>query len=632
MSSAAAAAAEAAAASSAEAKVRWDTDEFLLAAFEHLSLPVAIKSGAHLVCRRWYELIRRQANWRRQCLRLEIPLLDVPNPDEFDWYPHFASAYTSLKTKNALYQAIASRKNVFISGPGGVGKSRMIDDLRHGFASKDVTVALTAPTGSAAHLIRGCTINRWSSCGIFDGTPEELAGRMRGPAKRKWRDTHVLIIDEVSMLSRAVLEKLDRVARIVRGRPDNFFGGLQVIFSGDFCQLPPVSRDALSPEGQFVINSPVWEANVDHVFEFHHIFRSQDSRFSELLLRARLGTITDEDYALLQSRVNAPIEHIEGTGIIPTQLYAHNDDADRANAGFLAALETPAKEFQMYVGTTLRTSEDDQFRRPDGRRFAAVRAETAVKKNCPVPETLVLKKGAQVILVVNVDPDNGLVNGARGVVEDVDHPKGPVVRFASGLVVIERHTWERPELSDNNEPVTVTVRQYPLKLGWAMTVHRSQGVTLNAAVIDLGVNNFAAGMAYVQLSRVKSLASLSISNLDRASIFTNPTAKNFYDFLVRTKSHKGFVDQLSSTMFPLIGEMLELADEIPRITAEREARLAEREAARATLSLDDAMRMNAEDFKRREQAAGASASAAADAAEANARRRNGGRPRKYFRQ
>jgi hypothetical protein len=243
--------------------------------------------------------------------------------------------------------------------------------------------------------------------------------------------------------------------------------------------------------------------------------------------------------------------------------------------------------------------------------FTAERAERAARARSAVPERAVFKDGAQVILTVNLAPDDGLVNGSRGVVTDVDATRtGVEVTFACGVVrVIEPYEWvHENELGDRNELAVVVVRQIPLILGWASTIHRAQGMTLDCVEVDLGPQIFSAGMAYVALSRVRELGSLSFLQFAPEKVYAKPVVKAYYDFVERNGTHAGFLDQVNRVAWPRVSEMRALAARLPAITEQRDAacerrraEAVEREEAIGGMSLAAAYAARMQQFVQQQQ-------------------------------
>lgn len=427
---------------------------------------------------------------------------------------------TLNKKQQLAYDYMCQGLNVFITGPGGTGKSLLIHKFNTEFRNKR-TIAITSTTGISALLIGGTTLHSYAGIGLGNGTVDELYEkvRMNPKAKQRWNRVDTLIIDEISMLSPELLDKLDQLASKIRysgasSLPLNLrkpFGGIQLIFAGDFLQLPVVNNS-----DTFAFESKSWEKCVHKVVHLTEIMRQKDAEFQKALSELRMGEISKETRKLLESRVGVELSNTNG--IKPTKIFTTNAMVDIINEVELDNLvkEDPTLEFYEY-----ETSIDFyDFVRNRNQMMEKYR------KSCIAPEQIQLCKGAQVMLLHNLDLERGLANGSRGVVVDFigDNKILPIVRFVNGEeTIIDDYTWEIEE--DGKKQVSIT--QMPLKLAWAVSVHRSQGCTLDYAEIDLS-NVFEYGQAYVALSRVKTKDGLSISNINFDCIRAHPKARQYY--------------------------------------------------------------------------------------------------------
>ena len=536
---------------------------------------VACSNGLNLVCREWTDMIHSPAPWKDACVEHNIPLVTSASSD-VDWRAHFLSASKSRWTRQQMMRAILANKSVLMTGPGGTGKTETIKTLHAGLEDIDVNVHVTAMTAAAASLIDGSTVHRWLGAGLAQAPVEVLLRKLSRVGRQNVRETRVLIIDEISMCSRVFFEKLDAICRAVRRTPHKFLGGIQLIASGDFFQLPPVGDRNVPGSDQFVFQSPVWEQGIDSVFAFEHIYRSSDPDFSALLLRARCGKLDVPDIRGLTARVRDPLAEVRASGIVPTRMHCHRADVDSFNQQQLAGIPRPATTYDMRVTGHLVDVNDttSTFAAPRTYAFRWDRARRAIIASSSVPERSTFKDGAQVILTANLRPDDGLVNGSRGVVTNANHPQGGVeVRFACGqTIVVSRFEWTHErQLSDSNEPMCVIAEQIPLILGWASTIHRAQGMTLDCVEVSLGQSVFAPGMGYVALSRVRTLASLSFLDFLPTSIYSKPVVKAYYTYIEENGTHLGFLRQINQIPFPLVSHMRALAAKLPELTAQRNA-------------------------------------------------------------
>ena len=420
------------------------------------------------------------------------------------------------------FAAVEAGKSIFITGPGGTGKSYLIQALYTLIPERtNKHVAVTAMTGCASLLLGryAKTLHSWSGIGLGRGTAIQLATAIRrsGRSFRRWLATDILVIDEVSMLTSELLEKLDEVAKIVR-RDTRPFGGMQIVFVGDFYQLPPVvkSDEQGKREIPFVFESPVWKQIVSEIISLTQIHRQADPIFQKILNEARVAKLSEESLSILKTRQGLPWQD---ELIKPTLLFTRRVEVDMVNDKNLRALQGERKIFNAETVfaplESLRGCSNDT---PEVKR-----AIEKLDKDAPYMVELVLTVGAQVMLLVNKDPAAGLVNGSRGVVMGFDSMGSPLVQFRHGLPIpILPSTWESEDLEG------VSRKQYPLRLAYAITIHKSQGATLDSALIDIGTNTFEYGQAYVALSRVKSLDSLYIWDVEPAAFKAHPKVKEFY--------------------------------------------------------------------------------------------------------
>jgi len=405
-----------------------------------------------------------------------------------------------------VISAIKNGKNVMITGPGGTGKTTIINNLHDMF----MNLGVTAMTGSAAVLIGGTTLHSYLGIGLGKDSDDDLVNKIKGrdKLKRKWRDTNILVVDEVSMLPADLLDKLDRIAKRVRTRSEPF-GGMQLVFGGDFLQLPCIN-------GDFCFESKVWKECKFEVFHLTEILRQTDKYFQSCLNRARFGEMTEDDYKYITQNIPTK-DKISSMEIKPTMILCQNEDVDKINITKLEQL--PAKEIYTFTCKSKNSAH----------------LNMDITKLCNVQPTISLSVGAQVMLLVNMDVKRGLVNGSRGVVtqflklktvnkEGKEKTKHiPVVKFNTEALPIPIYQHEY-EVKDGKRSIA-TISQIPLRLAYAITVHKSQGMTLDCAIIDLkGV--FEYGQAYVALSRVKDINSLFIKNLTKFN--AHPKAIEFY--------------------------------------------------------------------------------------------------------
>ena len=433
--------------------------------------------------------------------------------------------------------AVKKGRNIFLTGAGGTGKSHTIRAIIE-WAS--LRVAVTAMTGCAALLlnydtckVKAKTLHSWAGIGLGKGSPSELAEAVKRSkhATKRWIQAQLLIVDEISMMTPGLLERLDYVARQVRKQPDTRFGGLQIVFAGDFCQLPPIG----SATAMFAFESPLWSTLIDETHNLTQIVRQADPVFQKILTEARLGDLSPESLAILQSRKGLDWSN-PAMEIRPTLLYARNIDVDKINRLNMEALEGERRIYEVktcQMESGFRSKSKSKYINPNDVTVQA--ALTKLDQDAPYLQSLELCEGAQVMLLTNLDQAGGLVNGSRGIITGFG-PTGPMVRFLNQKepVLIERASWWLPsEETDKNK---VGRTQIPLRIAYAITIHKSQGATLDSALVDIGSNTFEYGQAYVALSRCRSLEGLYVWNLSPHMILCHPTVKRFYQDLASLSS------------------------------------------------------------------------------------------------
>jgi ATP-dependent DNA helicase PIF1 len=421
-----------------------------------------------------------------------------------------------------VIELVKAGHNVFMTGPGGTGKSFLIRLLVKMFRHKKMSIC--ALTGAAAELLacQAKTIHSWAGTGLSKGPHDKnlQAVIQRKGAATRWKEVELLIVDEVSMLSAKYLEMLDYIGKAIR-KSSEPFGGIQVVFSGDFYQLPPIGNiDACSGDeelgsGDFCFESPNWTQIFQKVVPLRTIFRQRDPVFTKILAQVRGGRISKASYDTLATRF--VVGYIPE---MPTRIYPKRRSVSQINNTEMDQLPGPSRTYESQKVTPSSMSPND----PEVQQEIRYLAKTSHASNI-----VTLKRGAHVMCVANIDLQGAtqIVNGSQGVVDGFTEDGLPFVTFRKGLrIPMDYHAW----MSDNIQGVGI--KQIPLILSWAITIHKSQGVTLDTAIIDVGDDVFEDGQIYVALSRVKTLHGLHLKGFNPHKITTNPKVRAYYASLI----------------------------------------------------------------------------------------------------
>lgn len=401
-------------------------------------------------------------------------------------------------TQKEALKILKMGKNVFLTGPAGSGKTYLLNEYINFLNERGVNIAVTASTGIAATHIKGITIHSWSGLGIKENLTDYDLDFLEQKQYlwKRYEKTKVLIIDEISMLSANTLDSVDKIARMFK-RSDSPFGGMQVIFCGDFFQLPPIIKNIRNNEGfidydeepktPFAFNSNSWRNSDLQICYLSEQFRQKDNDLLNILNSIRQNKIENNLKEILKNRI------LENEDEEITKLYTHNINVDDFNQKKLDSIDQPTKIYKM-------TSKGNK------------KLVETLKRGCLVPENLILKKDALVMFVKN-NATAGYVNGTVGKIIDFEDGY-PVVQTKDGEIFTALpQTWSIEE----GQKVLAQIEQVPLKLAWAVTIHKSQGMTLNRAFIDL-TKSFVEGQGYVALSRVKDLSGLYLKGFNQKSL------------------------------------------------------------------------------------------------------------------
>lgn len=442
-----------------------------------------------------------------------------------------------MKQETAL-KLLKAGENVFLTGSAGAGKTYTLNQYINYLKARKVSVAITASTGIAATHMNGMTIHTWAGIGIKDFLSEEDLKRMK---ERKYLKEHlenaqVLIIDEISMLHAKQLNLVNQVLKYFK-ESDEAFGGIQVIVAGDFFQLPPVGKNDERNRDKFCFMSDAWVEAKFRVCYLTEQHRQGNDYLNDILNAIRAQAIGTEHRNALQGTRHQEI------GDTYTRLYTHNMDVDSINFRHLNEIDNEPRQFDAQCDGNDKLIE-------------------TLKSSVRAPETLTLKKHAKVMFVKN-NFDLGYINGSLGEVigfeEDDEFGVLPNVKLTDGTtLLVEPETWS----VDNEAGKTIaSFQQIPLRLAWAITIHKSQGMTLEAAEIDLS-HTFEKGQGYVALSRLKTLDGLRLKGFneqaleldslaikaDRRFQELSSEAEEHFENIDLTKQHNAFIRHCGGTL------------------------------------------------------------------------------------
>ena len=446
------------------------------------------------------------------------------------------------------FEKYLNGENLFITGPGGSGKSFLIKNIVKHAETNNKNIKVCALTGCAALLLecKATTLHMFSGIGFANKKNDEIIQELFTTKRYKlknWRKLEILIIDEVSMMSLKILLLLDLIAKKFY-RNNNPFGGLQVIFTGDFYQLSPVCNSYLEKEeSMFCFEHGLWNELFakENQIVLKTIFRQKDETLLKILKYIRKGQITPSSRKALETRIFNTLElNLIKKDKILTILSPIKRDVEQINLKEYLKLDKSLEEREYaldYIDLYIKYDENEDEAKNENEKknlFALLlKSNEQLKKdydflasNILAEKCLKLKIGAHVMCIANINLNGELqiANGSQGIIVDFNNKKMPYVKFNNieEPILIDYYIWK----SEFNK--RVGLMQLPLIYSWAITIHKSQGLTLENAIIDIGSNIFADGQTYVALSRVKSLDGLYLTSFDCSKIKCNPLVKKFY--------------------------------------------------------------------------------------------------------
>jgi len=433
--------------------------------------------------------------------------------------------------------------NLFITGSAGTGKSVLIKKIYDDAIQRGEKIQVCALTGCAA-LLLNCnarTLHSWSGIKIAKGSKTDVIASVfrNKQAIKNWKKVKILIIDEISMMSMKILDIIEELARAIRLNPKPF-GGIQVIFTGDFYQLPPVETYGEPDTAAFCFESKQWSKifEPENQIILQTIFRQTDPVYREILNQIRIGQLDKEKIEILQQYVGREFCSEDHAGCSLPKLFPIRSKVDLVNATMFAKLKEPEHVFECIRKTDCKLWIEKETAIPqeilekcDGLSAQEVEFEIQqLIQSTQCVQILRLKKGAAVMCTVNLDMDQGICNGSQGVVinivNDVLGQICPIVRFSNGLIKSMIVQYKQ-----SDDYPAIALGYIPLCLSWAMTIHKIQGASLKMAEIDIGNSIFEYGQSYVALSRIESLNGLYLSGFKPEKIKANPKVNKFTENL-----------------------------------------------------------------------------------------------------
>lgn len=418
-----------------------------------------------------------------------------------------------------VFDSVINGNNVFLTGPGGTGKTALIKEL-YNKIHNGKNIQLTAMTGVAAIQLHETakTLHSWAGIGLGDQNVNKYILKIQNSKALldKWKKIQILIIDEVSMLSDELFNKLEEIGRLIK-QSTKPFGGIQIVMSGDFYQLPPVKSNS-----KFCFESDKFDSLFHDKIVLDSIFRQKDQVLIKILQNIRLGKITKSNIKTLQERLVKPDDNIK-----PVILMPKKSSVDEINTTNLSNIDAKSVIFYRKILEDLElTKEEENYVKLLSIEEYSQELQF-LEKSTVINEKLELKVGAQVMSIINMEDNDKLIisNGTQGVVKSFVNGL-PFVQFENGVSqLVNMYTWKCHALP------CCGVCQIPLILSWALTIHKAQGCTLTHCRMNIGDDIFEAGQTYVALSRVKSLGGIYLDSFNPHRIKVNPKVKEFYDLI-----------------------------------------------------------------------------------------------------
>lgn len=424
-----------------------------------------------------------------------------------------------------IFESYLNQENIFITGPGGTGKTYAIKQIYEHAISNNRKICVTALTGVASVLLdcNATTIHSWSGIGISNKTEIQIINKINRSKfyKHNWENTDILIIDEISMMSCKLFELLNKIGQVIRSNKKPF-GGIQLIFSGDFFQLPPVK------ETIFCFESQLFNNTFDKIITLTKVFRQNDNTYKNLLLNMRKGLISKKSIELLNSKMID--ENFDKNTTNITRLVPTKSKAFEINSYFINNIRDKKYIYKRtYKESSENLNKNEKIKLDLMSETEKESEYNYIKESTLTEENLLLKKGAYVMCIANLDLGLGIANGTTGIVVDFTPEKLPIVQFDKHKIVIGKKEWK-----SENVP-GISVFQIPLILAWGITIHKAQGLTLDKAIVDIGKDLFEAGQMYVALSRIKSLEGVYLKEFNINNLKINYKVLSYYKVLEYVK-------------------------------------------------------------------------------------------------